>query len=53
VRFGKVAGLGAVEMSVWNSCQRPLSKLLVPAIRPCSVTAFQPWCQMPRWPNIS
>ncbi len=29
------------------------SKPLVPAIGPCSVTAFQPSCQIRRLPNIS
>jgi hypothetical protein len=51
VLLGQVVGLGAVDVGV-DSCQRSWSKLLMPLVGPCTVTAFQPLCQMPRAPNI-
>ena len=52
VLVGDVVG-SERSSSVWKSCQRSFSKLLMPLTGPCSVTAFQPSCQMPRLPNIS
>jgi hypothetical protein len=44
----------ARSTSVWNSCQWSWSKWPRPiGTGPCSVTAFQPWCQTPRVPSIS
>ena len=42
----------ARSTSVWNSCQRSSSKCPIPEVGPCSATAFQPSCQMPRVPSM-
>jgi hypothetical protein len=52
VLLGQVVGLGAVGAG-GDSCQRSRSQLLLVLVGPCTVTAFQPWGQIPREPNIS
>ena len=50
---GEVVGLGAVDVGVEQLPGVVLEPGSMPAIGPCTVTAFQPSCQMPRLPSIS